>query len=309
MKEIRLQINNETSLLKSVVLGRPSIGYVPSLSDTYDATSYTTVLNNNYPKEVDIKKEMGSFEEILKQYGVKIYKPSCLRNCNQVFARDISFVINDIIINPNIISNRFPEKIAYKKIYQQIPFEKIYNLPPKSFVEGGDIILYNDIIFVGVYRKNDFDLIKTARTNMYGYNFLKELFPDKQFISLELKKDDKNPLNGVLHLDCAFMPVSNNKAIICKDAFINKKSYNSIVDIFGEDNIFEISKGEQVQLNSNVFSISPSVVVSDSRFERLNNHLEKKWELIVEKVPYSEIAKMGGLLRCSTLPLEREEGK
>ncbi|KGN73939.1 cytochrome C biogenesis protein CcmF [Porphyromonas macacae] len=304
---MKLKISNETSLLKSVVLGRPSIGNIPLLCETYDATSFESVLNNNYPKESDVRKEMDSFEDILNKYGVKVYKPSCLRNCNQIFARDIAFVINEFIINPNIISNRLLEKVAYKYIYQQIPFEKIYNLPPNAFIEGGDVILYNDIIFVGVYNKKDFDFIKTARTNMRGYNFLKELFPNKQFIPLGLKKDDKNSLNGALHLDCAFMPIANNKAIVCKDAFLNKKNYYSIVEVFGEDNIFKISKEEQAQLNSNVLSLSPSVVVSEKRFNRLNNHLENEWGLKVEKVAYSEVAKMGGLFRCSTIPLEREE--
>jgi len=34
--------------------------------------------------------------------------------------------------------------------------------------------------------------------------------------------------------------------------------------------------------------------------------MEQQWGLTVEKVPYREISKMGGLLRCSTLPLIRE---
>ena len=116
MKKIKLKISNETSLLKSVVLGRPSIGNIPLLCETYDATSFESVLNNNYPKESDVRKEMDSFEDVLNKYGVKVYKPSCLRNCNQIFARDIAFVINEFIINPNIISNRLLEKAAYKYI-------------------------------------------------------------------------------------------------------------------------------------------------------------------------------------------------
>jgi N-dimethylarginine dimethylaminohydrolase len=59
-------------------------------------------------------------------------------------------------------------------------------------------------------------------------------------------------------------------------------------------------------MNCNVFSISPEVVVSEQKFVRLNDHLEQEWGLIVEKIPYYEISKMGGLLRCSTLPLLRE---
>ena len=55
---------------------------------------------------------------------------------------------------------------------------------------------------------------------------------------------------------------------------------------------------------SNVFSISPEVVISEESFVSLNDELERRG-FTVEKVPYSEAAKMEGLLRCSTLPLER----
>ena len=57
---------------------------------------------------------------------------------------------------------------------------------------------------------------------------------------------------------------------------------------------------------TNVFSIAPDVVVTEEHFTRLNKHLREKWGMTVETVPYREISKMGGLLRCSTLPLRRD---
>jgi len=80
-----------------------------------------------------------------------------------------------------------------------------------------------------------------------------------------------------------------------------------LVDMFGQQNIFEITQEEMYHMNSNIFSISPSVVVSEERFIRLNNHMENNWGITVERVPYYEISKMGGLLRCSTLPLMRSD--
>ena len=56
---------------------------------------------------------------------------------------------------------------------------------------------------------------------------------------------------------------------------------------------------------SNIFSISSNVVVSDIRFSRLNKWLKQK-DILVEEINYSQISKMGGLFRCSTLPLIRE---
>ena len=53
------------------------------------------------------------------------------------------------------------------------------------------------------------------------------------------------------------------------------------------------------------FSISEKVIISEKGFIRLNNELRKRG-FIVEEIHFSEIAKMEGLLRCSTIPLIRE---
>lgn len=305
---MNLNVKNETSRLKAVVLGQPgSLGPVPVLSQTYDAKSYESVLNGVYPTEESVYKEMSAFEKVLLKHNVQVFRPWTLENCNQVFARDVGFVIDDKIINSNIIPDREDEKEAYEVIYDQIAYNKIFNLPERAHVEGGDVVLYNDIVFVGLYTGNDYSQLKTARTNLYAFNFLKEIFPDKTFIPLELNKHDTDPRKGLLHLDCCFMPVSRNKAIVYKDGFRFEKDYRQLLDVFGHENIFEISQEEMYYMNSNVFSISPEVLVSEQNFTRLNNFLENEWNVTVERIPYREISKMGGLLRCSTLPLLRED--
>lgn len=303
---MNLNVKNETSTLRAVVLGQPgSIGKVPDIGSTYDAKSYESVLNGVYPTEEAIYKEMSAFEKILLKYDVQVFRPWTLENCNQVFARDVGFVIGDKIINSNIIPDREDEKEAYEVIYDQISYNKIYNLPERAHVEGGDVVLYNDIVFVGLYTGADYSQLKTARTNEYAFSFLKEIIPDKTFIPLELKKHDTNPYQGVLHLDCAFMPVAGNKALIYKDGFRYEKDYLLLKEMFGAENLFEITQEEMYYMNTNIFSLSPKVVVSEQHFTRLNNFLAEEWGLTVECVPYREISKMGGLLRCSTLPLIR----
>ena len=304
---MNLNVKNETSQLKAVVLGQPgSLGKTPTPDQTYDAKSYESVMLGVYPNEESVYKEMSAFEKVLLKYNVQVFRPWTLENCNQVFARDVGFVIDDKIINSNIIPDREDEKEAYEVVYDQISYNKIYNLPEKAHVEGGDVVLYDDIVFVGLYTGADYPQLKTARTNEYAFHFLKEIFPEKNFIPLRLKKHDTDPRQGVLHLDCTFMPVGKGKALIYKDGFLHPEDYQIVVDVFGKENIFEITQEEMYYMNTNVFSISPEVVVSEQHFTRLNAHMEQQWGLTVEKVPYREISKMGGLLRCSTLPLIRE---
>ena len=132
------------------------------------------------------------------------------------------------------------------------------------------------------------------------------MFPDKIVKSFELRKSNDNAKENALHLDCCFQPIGTNKAIIHKNGFLNLKEFNWLVDFFGKKNVFEITKEEMYQMNSNVFSISEDVIVSEKKFTRLNTWLSKQG-FTVEKVHYSEISKQEGLLRCSTLPLIRDK--
>ena len=304
---MKLHIQNETGKLKSVVLGLPdSMGGPHTLEDSYDAKSYHSLQNDIYPTEKDIVSEMTEFERILKKHDVEVFRPSLINNYNQVFARDVAFVIEDHMIISNIIQDRYDEQDAYRKIFARVGWKNIINLPESAHIEGGDVIVWNNFIFVGTCFSEDYRNFKTARTNEYAIEILKEYFPKKRIIDLELKKNDTDPFQGILHLDCTFNPVGKDKCIIYKDGFVSEDDYDLVVQIFGADNCFHVTKQEMFEMNPNIFSISPEIVVSDSSFTRMNKHLRENWGMTVEEIPYREISKMGGLLRCSTLPLVRE---
>ena len=304
---MELNIKNETSTLKKVVLGQPlSMGPAPTLEQSYDAKSYLSVLQDIYPLEEDIISEMNGFEAVLKKYGVEVFRPDIISDYNQVFARDVAFVIDDKMIISNVIKDRADEQEAYRNIFEKVKWRNIINLPEKAHVEGGDVIVWNDFLFIGTCYSEDYRNFKTARTNEYALEILKEYFPQKRIIDFDLKKNDTEPYQGVLHLDCAFNPIGKDKCILYPEGFVHRNDYHLIFDIFGEENCFVVNDEEMFDMVPNVFSISPEVVVSDKNFVRLNRHLREKWGITVEEIPYQEISKMGGLLRCSTLPLVRE---
>lgn len=302
-----LNVKNETSKLEAVVLGIPdSMGPEPTLEQTYDAKSYESVKLGLYPKEEDVRAEMNAFEEVLKKHGVQVFRPWILEDCNQVFARDVAMVIDDKLIISNIIPDRADEQEAYERIISSVPQDKVIRVPEEVHVEGGDVILWNEFMFIGTYKQPDYKNFKTARTNFEAVQFFKDLFPNKWVIDLELVKDDHDPYKGILHLDCTFQPVGHNKAIIYKDGFRNSMHYDILISLFGRDNVFEVTQEEMYWMNPNVFSISPEVVVSEKNFTRLNNHMRNEWGMTVEEIPYRNVSRMGGLLRCSTMPLIRE---
>lgn len=303
---LKLNVNNETSRLLTVVLGTAkSNGSTPELKECYDPKSRQNVLNNTYPTEIDMINEMNQFEQVLLKYKVDIRRPETINNYNQIFSRDIAFVVDDSFIISNILPDRSNEILAINKVIDLIPKNKIIELPEDCHVEGGDVILHNDYIFIGTYDGDDYSNFKTARTNYKAIKFLKEKFTEKKIIPFDLIKSDLEPTKNALHLDCCLQPVGNGKLVACPEAFLKREQYKWLVDYFGEENILEISLSEMSEMNCNFFSIDTNIVVSEKSFTRLNSWL-RSFDIVVEEINYKEISKQGGLLRCSTLPLIRE---
>ncbi|GAA3637334.1 dimethylarginine dimethylaminohydrolase family protein [Flavivirga jejuensis] len=303
---LKLNIKNETSRLRAVVLGTAqSNGPIPKVEACYDPKSIEHVLAGTYPKEEDMILEMEAAAAVFKKYDVKVYRPEIIKDCNQIFSRDIAFVIEDKIIRANILPNREEEVKAIKYIWDQVDKENRIILPEACHVEGGDVMVWNDYIFIGTYSGEDYPDIITARTNMDAVIAIQELFPNKIVKSFELRKSNTIAKDNALHLDCCFQPIGKDKAILHKNGFLVEREYEWLVDFFGKENIFEITKDEMYEMNSNVFSISEEVIISEKNFTRLNSWLADQG-FTVEEVPYAEIAKQEGLLRCSTMPLIRD---
>ena len=303
---IELNIQNASDKLEIVVLGIPDcFGGIPKLNNCYDPKSKQHVIDGNFPLQVDVTKEMNQFLSVLIKYNVKVLRPENIQKLNQIFTRDICFVIENKFIIPNIIEERRDEIKAMSSIISQIPIENIVRMNQKARVEGGDVVVWNDFLFVGYSKKEDFKKYKVSRTNKEGVRFLKKQFPNKKVKAFELKKSDNNPRENALHLDCCFQPIGLKNAILYKSGFKNNEDVDFLIDLFGRENIIFITQEEMYNMNSNIFSISEKILVSEKGFVRLNIELNNRG-FIVEEIQYSEIAKMEGLLRCSTMPLKRK---
>ena len=303
---IDVNVKNETSQLKAVVLGTAKdFGNTPLLEEAYDPKSKEHIINGTFPKEDELAGEMEGFKQVLEGHGVQVYRPEIIQDYNQVFSRDIGFVIDNKFVRPRILKNRMHEIDGIHYILNQIDKKNIIEAPKGVRIEGGDVMPWNDHIFVGYSEPDDFNKYVVARTNVAGVNFLKENFPHRVVKAFELNKSDDNPRHNALHLDCCFQPIGSDQAIVYPGGFKKPADYEFLVDYFGKDKIIEITQEEMYEMNSNVFSISPEVIVSETSFTRLNQILEERG-FTVEAIKYSETSKMEGLLRCSTLPLFRE---
>ena len=302
---LELNIKNETSRLRAVVLGSAvNNGPTPKVEEAYDPKSLEHIFAGTYPLEEDMVNEMEAFNTVLKKYNVTVYRPEMIENYNQIFTRDIGFVIDDVFVKSNILPDRERELDAIQYIIDQIDPKKVVRPPEEVHIEGGDVMLWNDYIFIGTYKGSDYKDYITARTNMKGVQYIKDLFPNKIVKEFDLVKSKIEARDNALHLDCCFQPVGNDKGIIYKNGFREEADYLFLVNLFGKENLFHITREEMYNMNSNIFSIDTNVVVSERNFTRLNNWLRANG-FVVEEIPYAEIAKQEGLLRCSTLPLIR----
>tara|TARA_B100001057_G_scaffold444520_1_gene481514 strand:- start:34632 stop:35543 length:912 start_codon:yes stop_codon:yes gene_type:complete len=302
---IKINIQNEYSPLKTVILGiAEDVGPPPNEKDVYDPGSLFHIQNNSYPLQKDLLIEIDNFHEKLLKHDIDVIRPKNISDCNQIFTRDLGFVISNIFFMSNIVPNREKEIKGIEDIIKRFNVGVI-KLPDFMHIEGGDVIIHNDKIFIGTYSDKDYSSFITARTNNESIKYLKMMIPGFEIIPIDIKKSNTNIYENTLHLDCCFQTISENKAIICPDGFKNSEDIKTIVKIFGEENVFKAQLEEFTKLTSNVLVVSPDVIISHSKFTRLNSWLRNK-SILVEEVDYTNVSKMSGLFRCSTLPLNRE---
>lgn len=301
---MEILVSSETSKLRSVIIGiADSLGEKPVLSDLYDPKSIENLKKGTYPTEKDMIQELQNFVIILEKYNIKVYRPELIKDYNQIFSRDIGFVIDNFFFKSNILPKRANEFNGITSILSKFSYQFV-SMPENCHIEGGDVLYHTNNIFIGFYDKYDYKNLFTARTNKSAVEFLIDFFPEKKIKAFHLNKSLTDPKKNILHLDCCLQIVGKNKAIIHPEAFTFKKDYKWLVDFFGSKNIFEINAEEMYDMTSNVLSINDHTVVSQPKFNRLNRWL-RSHNIFVEEVDLTEVSKQEGLFRCTSLPLVR----
>lgn len=294
------QVDTEWGELKRVVVGHGrDMGTPAAVETAFDPTSYCHLKRGDYPSHAEVELQLDGLASALAEHGVEVLRPIDQPGLEQVFARDVGMVIENRFIRSAMIEDRAEEWAGIAPLLDGQP---VHNLPTGVRMEGGDVLLLGDAIAVGVTRQPELESLKTARTHARALGFLSDTFPDKEVIGLELHKHDRDPLKCALHLDCAFMPLGKGEAIVCRDAFLDPQQLEGLLSRFSH--ILEISLQEAALLQSNLLHLNPETLLIDPRFSRIGDVLRHRGYRLVE-VPMHNVGKMGGLFRCTTLPLLR----
>lgn len=294
--KISVNIPSETDTLKTVVMCLPNASSVISAIryggiDT--ALFYQAMYNKfnifyNQKKVIDQQKK---FIDILKLNGVQVLLAEKISDCStQHYTRDIGFAIDDTFFCAN--PRRNYRKREFEGIKSLIPrFSKVAHLE-NGVIEGGDVIVDEKNVIVGLGEETDKKGVDCLRRK------LDELGIEREVITIEFSH------RGIIHLDTKFNIPAKGVGMIYPKSF-KPKSLRWLENNF---DLIEATSDEANNIEINTFSISPQKVVMRERSHRLASLLESKGvEAIL--VDYSEVTKLPGSFRCTTLPIERSKNE
>ncbi|MGO4886353.1 dimethylarginine dimethylaminohydrolase family protein [Anaerobacillus sp. MEB173] len=239
---------------------------------------------------IHIKLAMEQHKQLvstLRSHDVEvILLPAQQRFPEQVFTRDIGFTLGQTIFVADMAADiRQGEEDVLKEWLEE---EKIsyYNLVGDE-IEGGDVIIDRNKIFIG----------ESDRTNKKAIEHMRSLLPSYEVITIPFTEK-------YLHLDCVFNIISPHEALYFPAAFTNKEQ--EILKYHYD--LIEVSEEEQFTLGTNVLSLGDKRILSLPVNINVNAQLRQRGFNVIE-VDITEIIKSGGSFRCCTLPLVREESE
>lgn len=282
---MRIHVNNEYGKLKSVVVSSADYYNPEDLALNNETIKYYA-LHGGVPTKEDILREQKDFWDVLKSYGVDVRVAAQVEGAKgQMFTRDLAFVIGEkLFISRMKKENRRAAIEGWEAILSEISNEQIVRVPDDIILEGGDVLVDGNTLYVGV----------SERTNMQGVEFLKDtLGSTYKIVPLQLKEK-------FLHLDVVLTIVNPKLALVYRDG-LEEESYKMLDDY----EKIEITEEEQFELGTNVFVLDEDTVIVNAEHKRIIEKLEEHG-LTILPLDFSETAKDGGAFRCTTCPLERE---
>lgn len=243
-----------------------------------------------YPSNFKVSGEVEvNYNLVYEQYnnfmiseGVNVQFLDPIYGSNQVFTRDVGFVIDDVMFIAKMSNEERENEPRALKKYIKKHHSKIYEM--KNNIEGGDVIIHDNYIFIGL----------SKRTNMEAVNELKGYIEENnmnyEIITIKFNKEK------MLHLDCVFNILDKDECIISEYLY-DKEKIEKIIS----KRIY-IDKETSEELGTNIVCLGERKIITSNKkvFKLL-----KENDFNVFYMDYSEILKGGGGFTCSTLPIYR----
>ena len=239
----------------------------------------------NSPAEIINKKvaskQYNNLINTLIDLGVKVQFLDLNDSPSQVFTKDIGFVIEDIMFISNM--KEAIRQIEINKLIELSLNRDIKSYHMKSKVEGGDILIHKNKIFIGQGERTTLNAVEEMTEILCNYNM--------NYEAIKVYFDTSK-----IHLDCVFNILNDNTCIISDDVF------NPEVITRHFQSVIRVSKKDADSLALNIINIGNNKVLCCNK----NLHdklLSLGYNSIL--IDFSEIIKAKGGLGCCVLELLR----
>ncbi|MET9783070.1 amidinotransferase [Nocardiopsis alba] len=320
MDEIRVE--NEFAPLRTVVLARSEVMIPESAIDSPDARFLADDWADN-PVGRDMRdgaperqaaweRERERFREVLERHGVRVLRPRALTRPEKTaagsdgyanfFARDPFFVVGDRVIEASmrfrhrrtevlpmrdlLMEHVYPADCGYVAVpVPEIPEPDDPSLGRGPFLEGGDVLVLGDHVFVGY---------SGLASNLLGARWLAKYLEPLGYTVEPVRLHER-----ILHLDCALGLVREGLIVVCEEALLD-----GVPRVLREWERIPVDLDRATALAVNGLPIDPRTYVTDPRFEDVGERIRARG-IEVEYVDFSITRSLGGSFRCSTQPLLR----
>lgn len=247
----------------------------------YPVNFKITDKSSKYYNKIDydlLYNQYNTFINLLSENNVKLNFIDISKDATQqVFTQDVGFAIGDVLFISRMKENNRKIETNYFKRFIEENNIKYYEM--NNNIEGGDVLPYGNVIFVGI----------SDRTTICAANELQDILIKMKinFKVIPIYFDTSK-----IHLDCVFNTLDKDSGVISPYVYDRKIIEGHI------KNLYEISKQDADELGTNYVYIGNKKLISSNR--NVTEMLRKEgYE--VELINYSEIMKSEGSLGCSCM--------
>ncbi|MFC4951061.1 dimethylarginine dimethylaminohydrolase family protein [Pseudonocardia sp. GCM10023141] len=234
-----------------------------------------------------VRAQQDTLINLLRGRGADVIILDQAAECSsQHYPRDLGFVIDDVFFKARLNSeHRRPEADALDALMAGMP--KVAQLPAGT-IEGGDVMLHAGSVLVGLSEETSTAGAEALQTVM-GH-----LGIDREVVLIRFAT------TGIVHLDDHFNLVAPQTALVHRSVF----PPDQIRWFEKHFDLIDVTDDEALAVQVNVLAIAPGTVVAAEGSDRICGELVARG-IDVLTIDYSEVTKVPGSLRCSTLPLLR----
>lgn len=234
-----------------------------------------------------VRTQQDSLIRLLRSRGTKVTLLDSAPGCSaQHYPRDIAFVIDHVLVMARLNSaHRLPEANALAPLLADAPH--LVHLD-EGTIEGGDVMLHTGTVLVGLGEETSPTGVRALQRALTRHSVAREV------------RSVPFAVDGIVHLDDHFTIVAPDTALIHRGVF----PPDQLRWFEAHFDLIDVSHDEAQAVQANVLAIAPGTVVVAAGSHRIAAQLAARG-LEVFTVDYSEVTRIPGSLRCTTLPLTR----